>query len=83
VAKSASFEAESGHNDDLVMCLVLFSWLTTQGYFKDLTNMDIRKRLFDEKLKQLEDEIVPFGFIENGLDGDEEPDSQGNVWHSY
>jgi hypothetical protein len=45
--------------------------------------MDIRKRLFDEKLKQLEDEIVPFGFIENGLDGDEEPDSQGNVWHSY
>lgn len=84
VAKSSSYEAESGHNDDLVMCMVLFCWLTTQGYFKDLTNMDIRKRLFDEKLRELEDEIVPFGFIENGLDNEEEnKDNQGNVWHYY
>ena len=83
VAKSASFEADTGHNDDLVMCLVLFGWLTTQNYFKDLTNMDIRKRLFDEKLKQLEDEIVPFGFIENGLNSEEETDQNGNVWQSY
>jgi len=83
VAKSASYEADTGHNDDLVMCLVLFGWLTTQNYFKDLTNMDIRKRLFDEKLKQLEEEIVPFGFIENGLNSDDEPDQQGNVWQTY
>lgn len=80
VAKSSSFEADTGHNDDLVMCLVLFSWLTTQNYFKDLTNMDIRKRLFDEKLRELEEEIVPFGFIDNGLDDDKEVDRDGNVW---
>lgn len=80
VAKSSSFEADTGHNDDLVMCLVLFGWLTTQNYFKDLTNMDIRKRLFDERLRELEEEIVPFGFIDNGLDDDKEVDRDGNVW---
>ena len=80
VSKSTTFEAESGHHDDLVICLVLFCWLTTQAYFKDLTNMDIRKRVFDEKLRQLEDEIVPFGFINNGLEEDEETDVKGNVW---
>lgn len=80
ISKNHSFEAEQGHNDDLVMCLVLFCWLTTQGYFKDLTNMDIRKQVFDEKLKQLEDELTPFGFIETGIDPDLEIDEKGNGW---
>jgi hypothetical protein len=82
VAKSTSYEADTGHNDDLVMCMVLFCWLTTQGYFKDLTNMDIRKTLFEAKLKELEDEIVPFGFIENGLSETEETDNNGTTWYA-
>ena len=82
VAKSTSYEADTGHNDDLVMCMVLFCWLTTQGYFKDLTNMDIRKTLFEAKLRELEDEVVPFGFIENGLDDtSSEVDNQGTAWY--
>jgi hypothetical protein len=82
VAKSTSYEADTGHNDDLVMCMVLFCWLTTQGYFKDLTNMDIRKTLFEAKLKELEDEVVPFGFIDNGLEDTNETDNQGTVWYN-
>jgi hypothetical protein len=78
--KNRSYEADVGHNDDLVMCLVLFCWLTTQNYFKDLTNMDIRKQLFDDKLKQLEDDMTPFGFIETGIDSDLDIDDQGNGW---
>ena len=67
-----------------MICLVLFCWLTTQAYFKDLTNMDIRKRVFDEKLRQLEDEIVPFGFINNGLEEDDDmTDNQGNAWKTH
>jgi hypothetical protein len=79
-SKNHSYEADTGHNDDLVMCLVLFCWLSTQNYFKDLANMDIRKQVFDEKLKQLEDELTPFGFIETGIDPDLEIDEQGNGW---
>ena len=80
--KSNSYEAEAGHHDDLVMCLVLFAWVTTQGYFKDLTNMDIRQNIFDSKLREIEDAICPVGFIENGQEDDEETDDQGNVWRS-
>jgi hypothetical protein len=78
--KNHSYEADVGHNDDLVMCLVLFCWLSTQNYFKDLANMDIRKQVFDDKLKQLEEDLTPFGFIETGIDPDLDIDDQGNGW---
>jgi len=81
IAKNNSFEADNGHNDDLVMCMVLFGWLTTQNYFKDLTNMDIRKTVFDEKSKQLEEEMTPFGILDDGISyNNEETDTSGTVW---
>lgn len=72
IAKAGSYEASDGYNDDLVACLVMFGWLTTQDYFKDLVNMDIRKRLFEEKLKRLEEDMIPFGFLDDGEDDMEE-----------
>ena len=53
------YAAEEGMHDDLVMCLVLFSWLTIQPFFKDMTNHDIRKRLFEERMRAMEDEMPP------------------------
>ena len=82
VSKNNSFEADVGHNDDLVMCMVLFAWLTTQNYFKDLTNMDVRKTVFQEKIRQMEDEMSPFGIIDDGRpDISENIDSSGTVWN--
>lgn len=71
VQKGQSYEAEEGFNDDLVMCCVLFSWLVRQNYFKDLTNVDIRERIIKEKQKLIEDSVLPFGFIDDGQDGEE------------
>jgi len=72
IAKGQSFEADDGHNDDLVMCLVLFGWLTRQEYFKNLTDMDIRKDIYEDEMQRIEDDMVPFGFI-----GDlDDPDNQ-------
>lgn len=82
INKRTSYEAEVGHNDDLVMCLVLFSWLTSQEYFKDLTNLDLKKNIFKDKIDQLEEEIVPFGFINDGFEDNVEVDKQGNAWYS-
>lgn len=85
VSKANSYEAEKGHHDDLVMTLVLFGWLTTQSYFKDLTNFDLRKNLFQKKIQQLEDELTPFGFINDGLNNTEDGpiiDNNGDVWQS-
>jgi hypothetical protein len=81
ISKNNSFEADAGHTDDLVMCIVLFSWITTQKYFQDLTNMDIRKTVFNDKIKQMEDEMTPFGFIDDGSpDYEDHIDSSGTVW---
>jgi hypothetical protein len=50
----------------------MFGWLTTQEYFKDLVNLDVRKRLFEEKLKKIEETLTPFGFFDSGEDEIEE-----------
>jgi hypothetical protein len=63
-----SFEAEEGCNDDLVMCLVIFSWLVAQEYFKEMTNNDIRKRIYEEQKNQIDQDMSPFGFISDGLE---------------
>jgi hypothetical protein len=66
--KHNSFEAEEGCNDDLAMCLVIFSWLVAQDYFKEMTDNDVRKRIYEEQKNQIEQDMAPFGFISDGLD---------------
>jgi hypothetical protein len=70
VSKAQSYSAEDGHNDDLVMSLVLFAWLSRQPYFKELTNLDTRLALFQKEIKQLEEDLAPFGFISGYEDDD-------------
>jgi hypothetical protein len=81
ISKKNSFEAEVGYNDDLVMTLVLFGWLSTQPYFKDLSSMDIRKDIYQDTITKLEEEMTPFGFIDDGVD-DSTPErsEDGSVW---
>jgi len=81
VAHKDSFAADVGHHDDLVICLVLFGWLTTQSYFKDLTDLDLRRDLYHDKIQRLEDEMTPFGFIDDGISSQKyEIDSKGQQW---
>ncbi|HIJ11804.1 TPA: terminase [Candidatus Woesearchaeota archaeon] len=81
VAKKQSYEADDGHNDDLVMCLVMFAWLTTQPYFKEVMSSDIRTDIYKDRIQQIEDEMVPFGFLQTGDEEDHEVDSVGDVWY--
>ena len=82
IQKSNSFEAEDGCNDDLAMCLVIFAWLIAQPYFKEMTDNDVRKRLYEEQKNQIEQDMAPFGFIADGLDGGESfIDEEGDRWH--
>ena len=80
IQKKSSYSADEGYHDDLVMPLVLFSWLTTNSYFKDLTNINIRKELYDARIKMIEEEVTPFGFINNGEDENQMIDVNGQVW---
>lgn len=81
IQKGPSFEAEAGKNDDLVVCLLLFAWLTTNQYFKDITNIDLRQRLLAEKKDKVEEEILPFGFIDRS-DGVIIDNDTGLIWNS-
>ncbi len=81
VQKHNSFEAEEGCNDDLAMCLVIYAWLVAQDYFKELTDQDVRKRLYEEQKNQIEQDMAPFGFISDGFDGGESfLDKDGDRW---
>ena len=77
-----SFEAEEGCNDDLAMCLVIFSWLVAQDYFKEMTSNDIRKRIYEEQKNQIEQDMAPFGFILDGLDESTFVDDSGDRWYT-
>ena len=80
IQNKQSFEADEGYNDDLVMCLVIFAWLVQQEYFKEMTDQDIRRRIYEEQKNAIEQDMAPFGFIDDGLEQEQEIDSQGNIW---
>lgn len=61
-----SYEADEGYHDDLVMPLVLFSWATTNTYFKELSNINIRHVIYENQMKMIEQELTPFGFYDDG-----------------
>jgi hypothetical protein len=70
--RGTSYEAESGYHDDLVMNLVIFAWLTDQAFFKDMTDINTMLELRKKTEEQIEEELLPFGFIDEG--GDEGQD---------
>ena len=78
-----SFEAEEGCNDDLAMCLVIFSWLVAQDYFKEMTDNDVRKRIYEEQKNQIDQDMAPFGFISDGIDEMTSfVDDSGDRWYT-
>jgi len=82
IEKANSFEAEEGCNDDLAMCLVIFAWLVMQDYFKEMTDDDIRKRVYDDQRDQIEADMAPFGFIQDGVSEETSfVDNEGERWH--
>jgi hypothetical protein len=81
VQKKQSWEAEDGCHDDLAMCLVIFAWLVAQDYFKEMTDTDVRKRIYEEQKNQIEQDMAPFGFILDGVDDEDEfVDEEGDRW---
>ena len=68
VAKGQSFEASEGNNDDLMMNLVMFGYFVTTQFFSDMTSIDLKKMMFEEKMRMIEEDVVPFGFIDDASD---------------
>ena len=82
IQKGQAWEAEEGCNDDLAMCLVIFSWLATSDYFRELHDSDVRARMYQEQKDAIEADMAPFGFVSDGLDDETFVDSEGDRWES-
>ena len=68
VRHNNTYRAEVGCNDDLSMCLIIFAWASTQPHFKDIASNDVRLHLYKEKQKLIDNQLMPFGFKENGVE---------------
>ena len=80
IQRKQCWEADDGYHDDLVMCLVLFSWLVMQDYFKEMTDNDVRRRIYEEQRDQIEQDMAPFGFVDDGMGDDSFIDGDGELW---
>ena len=76
VAKGQSYEASDGNHDDLMMNLVMFGYFSTGNYFSTLTDVDVKNMLFDQKMKAIEADVLPFGFHDDGMQHIEEQERQ-------
>ncbi len=78
--KGKSYQAEEGHTDDLVMTLVLFSWVANQRYFKELNDQDLRTKMYEDQMKAIEESMLPFAVLSDGIGDDGFVDNTGQRW---
>lgn len=82
VSNYTTYSAEPGCHDDLVMTLVMFSWLTTQAPFKEITNINVSRKITEEKIENMQEEVLPFGYINDEYQKDTTLDKEGNAWEN-
>lgn len=80
-ARGQSYEASDGNHDDLMMNLVMFGYFVSTQFFADMTDINLKQMMFEEKMKKINDDIVPFGFIDDGSDYIAEEESTYEGWH--
>ena len=81
VAKGVSYEASPGNHDDLVMNFVMLGYFISTQYFSDMTDINLKEMMFKQKMKEIEDDVVPFGYIDDGLPAHPtEEEIEGRQW---
>ena len=81
VAKGVSYEASPGNHDDLVMNFVLLGYFMSTQYFSDMTDINLKEIMFKQKMKEIEDDLPPFGYIDDGLPAHPtEEEIEGRQW---
>ena len=79
-ARGQSYEASDGNHDDIMMNLVMFGYFVSTQFFADMTDIDLKQFMFEQKMKEIEDDIVPFGFIDDGSTHIETVNRQESPW---
>ena len=75
ISKGKSYQAEVGGHDDLMMNLVMFGWFASTPFFEESTDVNMKELLYKERIKQIEDDMIPVGIF-----GDHNDDPEGPEW---
>ena len=51
-----------------------------QRYFKEMTDQDVRARMYAEQQNAIEQDMAPFGFMNDGQEEEYQQDDSGEVW---
>ena len=79
-AKGQSFEASQGNHDDLVMNLVMFGYFCGTNYFGEMTDINLKEMLFEQRMKEIEADVLPFGIVDDGLPPNPYVDDEREGW---
>ena len=79
-AKGQSYEASEGNHDDLMMNLVLFGYFVSTQYFSDMTDINLKQMMFQQKMQEIENDVVPFGFIDDGEEAIVKIENEDDPW---
>ena len=84
VSRGQSYEASDGNHDDLMMNLVLFGFFVSSQFFSDMTDINLKEMMFARKMQEINDDVPPVGFIDDGLEFAEQEDARQNQgWHTF
>ena len=84
VSRGQSYEASDGNHDDLMMNLVMFGYFVSSQFFADMTDINLKEMMFAKKMKEIEDDVPPVGFIDDGLEQvRQEEDQKSMGWHTF
>jgi hypothetical protein len=81
VAKGQSYEASDGNHDDLMMNLVMFGYFATGNYFQELTDVNLKDMMFKQRMQEIENDVLPFGFVDDGIAA-AEAEEQRDEWNT-
>ena len=79
-SRDQSYEATEGNHDDLMMNLVLFGYFASTKYFGDMTDINLKQMLFEQRMQEIEDDMVPFGFIDDASEHIENIERKETPW---
>jgi hypothetical protein len=82
-AKGNSYEASDGNHDDLVMNLVLFGYLVGTERFRALTDINVKEMLFEQRMKEIEDDVPPFGYHDNTVETEITYEDRMDPWSLF
>lgn len=79
IEKGNTYQADEGYNDDCVMCMVLFGWLSTMPFFKELVNVNTREVIYNQQMQHITQNLTPF-VIQKGTDSPAAWVAGGDYW---